>query len=88
MKLIEAKTCLKHHVLEIINSCQFCSKNECPIYYKTSSDINIVLNHCSMIGGWTNIFKSNDLELYYIDFKMKSLYDFFYSFECLDINQF
>ena len=26
-----------------------------------------------MIGGWTNIFKSNDLELYYIDFKMKSL---------------
>ena len=73
MKLIDAKTSLKHRVLEIINSCQFCSKNECPIYYKTSSDINIVLNQCSMIGGWTNIFKSNDdLEMYYFDFEILS----------------
>ena len=23
-----------------------------------------------MIGGWTNIFKSNDLELYYYDFEI------------------
>ena len=25
-----------------------------------------------MIGGWTNIFKSNDLELYYFDFEISS----------------